>query len=191
MAFLPNQIYENLPAYSGNTSCIRWLQNFDGSCDYLKMTSEWKLRNMDRFLVGTAAAWWGFSKRPIMDQLGLVNAEQRYAQFKTRIQEGFPEDDDSKLAQSENTSLFFKIERDNPKDYVFKKLSLFERIDPHMSEQKKLEYLYDGLDIELRWLIKRQLGSRGNVTQFISELKFYCEEIKLNDSESSENFQAW
>jgi hypothetical protein len=183
--FLPQQIFQNIPVYSGKTSCEKWIDKFNAVCTHFQLNSMWKLMNMERFLSGTANDWWSFSKNPIMINLNEENSEERLQLFYNNLRIDFPEEDDRKIAESENVKLHFRVQFDNPKDYIFKKLSIFYRMDENMTDGKKLEYLYQGLNSELRWLIKRQLGSQGTIQEFVAELKCFSEEMKWNVNTSN------
>jgi len=176
--FLPHQIYESIPSYNGKTSCKKWIQLFDMSCAHFRLTDKWKLVNMERFLIQTAAYWWTFSQDQFLRDLTPANSQARYELFKTAIQRDFQEEDDKKLAQQENKDAKFNAKSDDPKEYIFKKLSILNRMDDNMSEESKVENLLLGLDSELKWSVTRQLGSRGTVEQFIKELKFFSETLK-------------
>ena len=167
--FLPNQIFENIPAFDGVTSCSKWIEEWERICAHFKLTDQWKLEHMQRFLTGVAQDWWPFSKNGIINDLTVANAKVKLLEFKNAIKAGFPEADDKKKAEQENLALGFKVWTDDPKAYVFKKLSLCFRIDDRMTDETKLVNLFMGLDPELRWTIKKQLGARGTVNNDVNK----------------------
>ena len=173
--FLPSQIFDNIPDYTGKGSCVEWLDKFNQRCAHFEFDDLWKLNNMEKFLLGPASDWWVFSKQRFLQGLSRHNAANRYTGFVDAIKSDFPEVDIKKQATKENTSLKFKVGVQSARDYVFKKRALFARIDPNMSLAQQLEYLYDGLPEELSWAVKRQLGAEGTVQKFIAELKCFAD----------------
>lgn len=188
--FLPEQIFANLPKYDGKSSASEWLKLYNDRCQHLELDEHWKLVHMDRILEGTAKHWWSFSQGAIMAGLSRHNSANRLQTFIQQLKRDFPEADDIKLASKENSSVKFDPSIDQARDYVFRKRAIFARMDAAMTEAKQLEHLYEGLPSELRWTIKRQLGARGTVQQFLSELICFAEEFNKLGGEKRSDIPA-
>ena len=176
--FLPSQIFENIPKYNGRDLCTDWLTNFNERCEHFEYNEFWRLNNMEKFLIDSAKHWWRFSKSNYIDGLTRNNSHARYVAFTTAIKAGFPKPNDKKIATDENVKLKFTPITDHPRDYVYKKRELFHRMDPNMTVASQLDYLYDGLPIELRRSVRCQLGADGTLEQFLKELTCFAEELE-------------
>ncbi|CAG7824137.1 unnamed protein product, partial [Allacma fusca] len=106
-----------------------------------KIDEGWFLRNMSRLLTGQANDWWVYASPEIVRNLDNENSHARFAQFVRDLKVMYPEDDVQKKAKEVNKFRNFKFGTETPKDYVVAKQSLFYKMNPEMTTEKKIHYL--------------------------------------------------
>ena len=180
-------ILQTMRKYDGSYSAEIWLQDFNQECTANNLNDEWKIRNIDRVLDGTAATWWKSQRNGYVRQAavnGAVHADI-FTTISDSMREFFSAVSIKERARLENEHVKFKY-GDDPVAYVARKIDVLTRMNPTMGVSEQVTQLLLGLP---RYILEKvSPGDVSTVDKFTSKLS---SQLSLHRQEFAEKSRQY
>lgn len=171
-----SQIIAGFRIYNGSTPAEQWLRKFGADCAAHSLDARWARINIDRVLSGPVKCWFSSRKYSFLSPLTPQETdESRWSQIETELKETFGSSALTSQAKLKNKSIRFEPKND-PQDYVMRKLEALSQIDPTMPNPKKLKHLISGLPQPMATQMTLALDPQTTTpSQFLNRLRAYIE----------------
>lgn len=152
-AMMNYHIFQTIRKYDGTYPALEWVTEFNSDRTTYNLNDEWAIRNIDRFLTGSAQSWFIPLKTSYHAALTLNPPQETHAQIWTRLSQALTTFFDSssvkERAKAANLQIRFSM-TDNPLDYVTKKIAILHQMDPRMTAEDQVRNLIQGIPVEFR-----------------------------------------
>ena len=187
-------ILQTMRKYDGSYSAEIWLQDFNQECTAYNLNAEWKIRNIDRVLEGTAATWWKSQRNNYVRQAAVQGAIHTaiFQAISDSMLVFFSADSIKERARLENEHIKFSYGED-PVAYVARKIDVLTRMNPTMGASEQVTQLLLGLP---RYVLEKvSPGDVSTVDKFTSKLSSqlslhrqeFAEKSRMNRGQSHTN----
>lgn len=171
-----SQIIQSFRTFDGSTPAEQWLLKFDSDLRAHNLTDNWAWNNIDRVLRGPVKSW--FASREVQFLSPLYPHEtdkDRLDTIKQELKEIFGTETLRSQAKQKCAQITFDLKSD-PQIYIMQKLESLAQINPHMSNDKKIRKIIDGLPSPLNTQLTLSIDpATTSPTQLLSRIRAYME----------------